>query len=147
VFGSVDEADRHGPAASEAASAQPPAGNESRRVLVVDDHPDAGHSSAELLALEGHEVRLAHDGPAALDAVRDFNPDAVLLDIGLPGMDGYEVCRRLRQLPDGASTLVIAVTGFGQVEDIERAHDAGIDHHVTKPVDPRLIARYLREAT
>jgi two-component system CheB/CheR fusion protein len=139
------------PVASDAgAAAAPPlreaaADPAARRVLVVDDNVDAGHSSAALLQLEGHEVRVAHDGPSALRQVQDFHPDAVLLDIGMPGMDGYEVCRRLRRLPGQEHTLVIAVSGYGQPEDVDQARDAGVDHHVTKPADPQEIADYLRK--
>ncbi|WP_325481226.1 CheR family methyltransferase [Piscinibacter sp.] len=117
-----------------------------RRVLVVDDDIDAGDSTAALLALEGHEVRLVHDGPSALREVHDFRPDAVLLDIAMPGMDGYEVCRQLRSLADQQHTLVVAVSGYGQLDDVERASEAGFDHHVTKPADPKVIAEYLRDA-
>jgi two-component system CheB/CheR fusion protein len=131
--------------ASEAEPAEVDRSRASRRILVVDDHPDAGHSTAALLALEGHDVRLVHDGPSALTVVRDFHPDAVLLDIGMPGMDGYEVCRRLRRMAGQQHTLVVAISGYGQLDDVERARDAGIDHHLTKPADPRQLAEYLRK--
>lgn len=137
-------------APAESAAGAPPseeaaAGHVPRRVLVVDDHADAGHSTAALLQLEGHEVRVAHDGPSALREAQDFRPDAVLLDIGLPGMDGYDVCRQLRRLPEQQDTLVIALSGYGQLEDVDQAREAGVDHHVTKPADPQQIAKYLRE--
>jgi signal transduction histidine kinase len=106
-----------------------------RRVLVVDDNQDAAQSLACLLELEGHEVRTAHDGTAALETARAFPPDVVLLDIGLPGLDGYQVARRLRELLGLEQALLVAVTGYGQEEDRRRAEEAGFDHHLAKPVD------------
>jgi CheY-like chemotaxis protein len=104
-------------------------------VLVVDDNPDAAESLALLLRLRGHDVREAHDGLEALSAGEEFRPDAVLLDIGLPGLNGYDVARRMRQQPRSRQALVIAVTGWGQDGDKQRSREAGIDHHFTKPVD------------
>jgi signal transduction histidine kinase len=105
------------------------------RVLVVDDNQDGADSLACLLRLQGHEVRTARDGPSALVAAQADAPEVVLLDIGLPGMDGYEVARSLRQQfgPDGVR--LVAVTGYGQLEDRRRSQCAGIDHHLVKPVD------------
>jgi CheY-like chemotaxis protein len=103
-------------------------------VLVVDDNTDTARGLARLLRLLGHDVRLAHSGPEGLEAARDFRPGAVLLDIGLPGMDGYEVARRLRQ-GECPEVLIIAITGYGQDEDRQRSRAAGIDHHLVKPVD------------
>ncbi|HEU5219461.1 MAG TPA: response regulator [Gemmatimonadales bacterium] len=105
------------------------------RILVVDDSTDAAESMARLLLLSGHEVTVAHDGPSALEIAAREAPAIVLLDIGLPGMDGYEVCRRLRQL-GLADTRIIAVTGYGQDRDRQRSRDAGFDAHAVKPVDP-----------
>jgi PAS domain S-box-containing protein len=107
-----------------------------RRVLVVDDNADAAESLAVLLRLEGHEVRTAHDGPAALEAARGFRPEVVVLDIGLPRMDGYEVARRLRAEAGLADALMVALTGYGQEEDRRRAEAAGFDAHLIKPADP-----------
>jgi CheY-like chemotaxis protein len=107
-----------------------------RRILIVDDNDDAAMSIAELLAELGHEVRVAHDGPSALDQARRFRPEVCLLDIGLPVMDGYELARRLREsraLPEGAR--IIAVTGYGQDADRRRSTEAGFSAHVVKPVD------------
>ncbi len=115
-----------------------------RRVLVVEDNLDSARGTAALLELDGYEVRLAHDGLSALKAVQDFNPDAVLLDVGLPGMNGYEVCRRLRALAGREQTLVIGISGYGQREDVAVARKAGFDYHLTKPADPQQLARYLR---
>ncbi|OAI55090.1 hypothetical protein AYO44_02825 [Planctomycetaceae bacterium SCGC AG-212-F19] len=110
-----------------------------RRVLVVDDNVDAAESLAVLLRLMRHEVRTVYDGPSALEVVRDYQPELVLLDIGLPGMDGYTVARRLRQLPEFEKTRLIAITGYGQDEDRRRAEEAGFDQHLTKPVDPAVL--------
>ncbi|HEX7378463.1 MAG TPA: response regulator [Pirellulales bacterium] len=106
-----------------------------RRVLVVDDQPDAAKTLAALLAHLGHEVRIAHDGSAALETAADFRPQVVLLDIGLPGMDGHEVARQLRRRPELAGALLIALTGWGQDDDRRRSHAAGFDAHLVKPVD------------
>ncbi len=107
-----------------------------RRVLVVDDNQDVADSLALVLRLGGHDVRVAHDGPAALEAAHAYRPEVVLLDIGLPGMTGYEVARRLRQEPPAGLALLIALTGYGQEEDRRRSSEAGFDVHLTKPVDP-----------
>jgi PAS domain S-box-containing protein len=114
-----------------------------RRILVVDDNEDAVDTLAILLELEGHEIRTALDGPAALEIAREFRPDAVLLDIGLPGMDGYEVARRLRGWPETRGAALVAITGYGQLEDKCRAESAGFDHHMVKPVDPNELNRLL----
>jgi signal transduction histidine kinase/DNA-binding response OmpR family regulator len=105
------------------------------RVLVVDDNVDAADSLGMLLRLGGCEVRLAHDGPAALEAAQAFRPQVVVLDIGLPGMDGYEVARQLRTLPSTRHSVLAAVTGYGRDEDRARSREAGFDYHLVKPVD------------
>jgi PAS domain S-box-containing protein len=116
------------------------------RVLVVDDNKDAAESLAVVLQLDGHQTRTAGDGPQALAAAREFLPEAVFLDIGLPGkMDGYEVARRLRQEPGVERALLVAVTGYGTPEDVARARQARFDHHITKPADPLLVQRLLAE--
>jgi CheY-like chemotaxis protein len=106
-----------------------------RRILVVDDNADAAESLALWLRLGGHEVRVAHDGPAALAAVDADPPEVVLLDIGMPGMDGYEVAQRLRRRPGLEHLVLVAMTGWGQEEDRRRSGEAGIDHHLVKPAD------------
>jgi CheY-like chemotaxis protein len=107
-----------------------------QRVLVVDDNRDAAETLSMLLEFMGSkEVRVAHDGPAALAAMETFRPDVVLLDIGMPGMDGNEVARRIREQPRYAGTRLVALTGWGQEEDRKRTHESGFDHHLTKPVD------------
>ncbi|MBI2891928.1 MAG: response regulator [Deltaproteobacteria bacterium] len=103
------------------------------RILVVDDNEDSADLMAEVLRGLGHDVRTALDGPTALDLAVDFRPQVALLDIGLPGMDGYEVARRLRELDD--DVRVIAVTGFSRDGDRARSLAAGFDAHLVKPVD------------
>jgi PAS domain S-box-containing protein len=107
------------------------------RLLVVDDNVDAADSTALLLRMSGHEVQVAYTSPAALDEAARFQPDGVLLDIGLPDMDGYEVARRLRQDSHCKDVCLIAVTGYGQDADRHCSHAAGFDHHLIKPVDPQ----------
>ncbi len=114
-----------------------------RRVAVVDDNRDGAESLAMLLRLWGHEVYLAHDGPTAVEVVRANQPEVVLLDIGLPGMDGYQVARQLRaESPD---RILVALTGYGQDEDRRRAREAGFNHHLTKPVAPEDLQALLKK--
>ncbi|MBL8795586.1 MAG: response regulator [Planctomycetia bacterium] len=117
-----------------------------RRVLVVDDNVDSAESLGILLRLNGHEVRTAYEGRAALDAAREFQPQVVLLDIGLPGLDGFEVARRLRSDPATQRSCLVAVTGYGQEEDQRRTREAGFNHHLTKPVDPEVLHGLLAAA-
>lgn len=114
-----------------------------RRILVVDDNFDAAESLTMLLQMDGHDVRMVSDGQAALDAAPSFEPQIVLLDIGLPGIDGYEVARCLRELPGGDRTVVVAVTGYGRPEDRERAQKARFDHYLLKPIDFVALAEIL----
>jgi two-component system OmpR family response regulator len=106
------------------------------RVLVVDDNRDAADSLKVLLESSNKDVRTAYDGAAALDMATSFLPELVLLDIGMPSMDGYEVAQRLRALPLTPRPTLVALTGWGQASDKERASVAGFDHHFTKPVNP-----------
>jgi PAS domain S-box-containing protein len=122
-------------------SRSPPSG--SRRVLVVDDNVDAAESLAILLRTWGHEVLTTHDGLAAVKAAEQVRPEVILLDIGLPRMDGYEVARRLRERADMRDVLLVALTGYGQEEDRRRAEEAGFDAHLTKPADPTALQRLL----
>jgi PAS domain S-box-containing protein len=117
--------------------------NAARRVLLVEDNPDSAEALRELLLLWGHEVEMAADGPTALAAAPVFQPDVVLLDIGLPGMDGYEVARALRRDERFVGLLLVALTGFGQAKDKEMAFQAGIDLHFTKPVDLAALEKLL----
>jgi CheY-like chemotaxis protein len=107
-----------------------------RRLLVVDDNKDAAESMSMLLEMWGHEVAYAYDGPSALETAQQWRPEAIILDIGLPGMDGYQVAERLRTLPQGKEAILIAITGYGQDDDRRRSRRAGIDHHLVKPVAP-----------
>jgi len=113
------------------------------RVLVVDDNTDAAESLSLLLQLNAHEIRSASNGRDALALVRDFRPDIAFLDIGMPGMNGYELAQQLRALPALAHTTLVAVTGWGSEEDQARARDAGFDHHVTKPIAAEMVSRLL----
>jgi PAS domain S-box-containing protein len=125
--------------AAQASAVQP----RRRRVLIVDDNRDAAESLAMVLRLYGHEVQAAYDGAQALNFAAATRPSTVLLDIGLPGMDGYEVARRLRELPGLTKVRLIAVTGYGQKGDREAAREAGFDLHVTKPVNPDDVEKLL----
>jgi PAS domain S-box-containing protein len=115
----------------------------SRRVLVVDDNHDAAQSLAMMLRVMGHDTQTAFDGLEAVHAAATYRPDVVLLDIGLPRMDGYEVARQIRQREWGKTMLLSALTGWGQDEDKERSKVAGFDHHLTKPVDPETLSKML----
>jgi PAS domain S-box-containing protein len=117
-----------------------------RRILVVDDNHDAANSLARLLKrLYGQDVHVAHDGPAALESVDRLHPEVVLLDIGMPGMDGYEVAQRLRKKPELAALKIVALTGWGQEADRVRSRAVGFDHHLVKPVDPADLCKLLEE--
>jgi PAS domain S-box-containing protein len=135
---------RHGDEAVRAAGDAPPAPPvPPRRILVVDDNRDAAGTLALLLRLEGHDVSVAHDGPTALEAASRQRPEVAFLDLAMPGMDGYELCRRLRAEPVLAGILLVALTGWGQEEDRRRSHQAGFDRHVIKPVTPQSLRRVL----
>src|SRR6185369_16903666 len=129
-----------------AASFARPRREQVMKVLVVDDNHDAATSLSMLVDLLGHEVRTAFDGVEALDLASEFNPDVVLLDLGMPRMDGYEACRRLRAQPWGAHMTVVAVTGWGREDDRLRTEMAGFDQHLVKPVAPAVIATMLNGA-
>jgi CheY-like chemotaxis protein len=115
------------------------------RVLVVDDNLDAATTLAMVLRNHGHTVFTAHDGEAALRTGDQEEPDAIILDIGMPGMNGYEVAQRVRRTSWGNDVLLVALTGWGQKEDIDRALGSGFDAHLTKPADPERIERLLEE--
>jgi CheY-like chemotaxis protein len=114
-----------------------------RRIVVADDNEDAAQSFAMLLSFAGHEVRIAHDGAAALEALREFRPDVAFLDIGMPQLSGYEVAEAVRAEPWGSEMKLFALTGWGQPEDQLRAKTAGFDRHLVKPIDPTEIDRLL----
>jgi CheY-like chemotaxis protein len=128
-------------------SAIPPSGSQaSLRILVVDDSPDTAASLALLLELKGHAVRTAADGPEAVQAAEEFLPHAVLLDLSLPTMNGFEAARRIRQEAWGTSMLLIAATGWGEDQDRARSSESGFDHHLVKPIDPVSLLRLLATA-
>jgi CheY-like chemotaxis protein len=114
-----------------------------RRILVVDDNRDAAVSLAMMLELMGNEVRTAHDGREGVDAAEVFRPDVVVLDIGLPRMNGYEAARHIREQPWGRDAVLIAVTGWGQEEDKRQSKEAGFDFHMVKPVEPAALEKLL----
>jgi signal transduction histidine kinase len=126
---------------------QPVTRRNSRHVLVVDDNADAAQCMGVMLELKGHHVEVVHDGYAAVEAAKREKPDIILLDIGLPGRDGYEVAQILRADPEFAHTKIIAVTGYGKDEDRQRSKAAGMDHHLTKPVDPDDLDQLIRLQT
>ncbi len=130
-----------------AAAVAPAAGAEAgpRRVLVVDDNADAVASLAELLRLDGHEVREATDGREALAQADEFRPEVVLLDLGLPGLDGWEVAKALRRRAGGGRALLVAISGYGRSDDRARSQAAGIDLHMVKPVEPGRIRELVRD--
>jgi len=127
----------------------PPAGTapSSRRIMVVDDNVDAATMLAALLQLHGHDVRTATSAPEALATGDEFRPEIVFLDIGLPGMSGYELARRLRERQDMQTATLVAVTGWGQEDDRRQSKEAGIDHHLTKPVDSAHVLAVVADAT
>jgi PAS domain S-box-containing protein len=136
-------ADREGEEGSVPSSAGRPVCRSAKRLLVVDDNVDAADSLALLLRLQGHEVRVANNGPAALELAAGFRPEAVILDLGMPGMDGCEVARRLRRMPGLGKVRLAALTGWGQPEDRRRTAEAGFDQHFVKPVEPSTLEELL----
>jgi CheY-like chemotaxis protein len=113
------------------------------RAVIIDDNRDAARAMSMLIEQLGGATRIAHDAASGLEAVQQFQPDIVFLDIGMPGTDGYEACRQLRRLPSQEKVVIVAVTGWGQSQDKQRALDAGFDAHLVKPVDPALLTRVL----
>ena len=115
------------------------------RILVVDDNHDSALSLAMVLTMMGHETRTAHDGETALATAEEFRPDVVLLDIGLPKMNGYEVAQRIREHEWGTEMFLIAVTGWGQAEDRARSAEVGLNLHMVKPVEPTALQAVLAD--
>jgi two-component system, chemotaxis family, CheB/CheR fusion protein len=115
-----------------------------RRVLVVDDNQDSADSLRMLLELEGHQVESVYTAHSALERAQSYHPEVVLLDLGLPGIDGYEVARRMRALPGFEAVRLVALTGFGQPDDKKRSRSAGFDGHLVKPVEFALLQQVLR---
>ena len=133
----------HGPEAGAQADQLPP--RSGKRLLVVDDNQDAADSLAMLLRLQGHEVRVAYSGMAALEMTKTYTPDVVFMDIGMPGMDGYEAARRIREQPGLGKVVLAALTGWGQQEDRRRTAEAGFNHHLVKPPEPKAVESVLAE--
>jgi CheY-like chemotaxis protein len=115
------------------------------KILVVDDNHDSALSLAMMLSIMGHETRTAHDGESAVTSAEGFLPDVVLLDIGLPKLNGYEVAQRIRENEWGKSMFLIAVTGWGQDEDRQRSSEVGLNLHMVKPVEPSALEKLLSE--
>jgi CheY-like chemotaxis protein len=132
-------------APEESEPAPPPASSGGRRILVADDNTDAAQALALLLELSGHEVRTAADGEAALSVAAEFTPEIVLLDIGMPVLDGLETAYRMRAEPWGADIIHVAVSGWGADTDRDRSTAAGFDHHLVKPVEPETLEALLAE--
>jgi len=107
-----------------------------RRVLIVEDNADVADTTATMLAMAGHTLRCARDGAQGVAFAQDFEPEVVLLDVGLPVLDGYQVARRLRQMPQAQHAMIIGLTGYGMPADRQRGREAGFDHHLLKPADP-----------
>jgi CheY-like chemotaxis protein len=119
--------------------------SEGLRVLVADDNRDSADSCAILLLHDGHEVCVAYSGEDALAMGAKFRPHLILLDIGMPGMDGHAVARRIRALEWGSAAVLVAVTGFGQAEDFHKTRHSGFDHHFIKPVDFSLLQPVMKK--
>ena len=118
-----------------------------RRVLVVDDHEPTAVGLGRLIRVLGHDVHIAPNGQAALDSIDAFRPDLILLDLGLPHMDGYEVVRLLRAHPLAQSVTIVALTGYGGSTDRVRVREAGFDHHLVKPAQFKAVAALLDSST
>jgi CheY-like chemotaxis protein len=117
-----------------------------KRILIVDDNRDGAESLSMLFSVLGHEPVVAFSGEEGLAKFRESAPEFVFLDIGLPDIDGYEVCRRIRNLPHGASAALVAITGWGGEEDKKRAREAGFDAHLTKPVELSQVEDFIKPA-
>jgi CheY-like chemotaxis protein len=133
----ADDEPRPAPTSDGLATEDSPAatGPPRHRVLVVDDNVDGAESMTFLLHALGQDVSTAYDGEQALEQFQSFRPDVVLMDIGLPRLNGYDAARRIRQMPGGGGILLVALTGWGQDEDRQQSREAGFDHHWVKPVD------------
>jgi CheY-like chemotaxis protein len=124
----------------------PSTAGKSLRILIVDDLPTQAKSLAILLKLKGHDVRIAHNGPEALQILQEFPADVALLDIGLPGMDGYSLARRIREQPQFRTTVLVAQTGWAHEDDDLRSREAGFDYHLAKPIDHDRLHEILTES-
>ena len=113
------------------------------RILVVDDNVDAAKTMSMMLKIMGNEIRTAHDGQQGIETAEEFRPDMILLDIGMPKLNGYDTCRRIREQPWGGSIFIVALTGWGQEDDKRRSREAGFDYHLVKPVEPAALESLL----
>jgi two-component system, chemotaxis family, CheB/CheR fusion protein len=116
-----------------------------KRVLLIEDNKDAREMLRMMLELAGHVVYEASDGVSGLELLNTERPDVGIIDIGLPRMDGYQVARRIRDLPHGRNMLLLALTGYGSPADVKRSEEHGFDHHLVKPVDPDFLARVIHQ--
>ena len=128
---------------AEAAGGDHAAPRPGRRILVVDDNRGTPDSLAMMLSILGNEVRTANDGLVAVDLAATFNPEVVLMDIGLPVLNGFEARHRMRDRPSGNDMVLVALTGWGQEDDRRRSQEAGFDQHIVKPVDPSALENLL----
>ena len=142
LVASAVDSDHGSDTAPQADQFLPPSG---KRLLVVDDNQDAANSLAMLLKLQGHEVRVAYSGMGAVEITKTYTPDVVFMDIGMPGMDGYEAARRIREQPGLGRVVLAALTGWGQQEDRRRTAEAGFNHHLVKPPEPKVIESLLAD--
>jgi CheY-like chemotaxis protein len=133
------------PLAPAAAAQEVKARTSSRKILVVDDNVDAANTLQALLDMDGFSASVAYDGLAAVAAIADVQPDVVVMDIGMPGLDGYDAARMIRQQHGNRNITLIALTGWGQSNDRKRASEAGFDHHLVKPVDYNTLLECLQE--
>ncbi len=129
---------------SAVAASAPVAPLRERRILVVDDNADAAESLGQLLRMHGQKVAICSSGEAAIELARTYQPQLIFMDIGMPGMDGLAATRRIRAQPGGAAVRIIALTGWGQEDDRQRTHDAGLDDHLVKPVQIEALVRILQ---
>ncbi len=130
---------------AEAKSAECGSRGTKHRILVVDDNKDSGTTLSILLRSRGHEVRVAHDGLEAVEVAGEFMPDIILMDVGMPKLNGYDATRRIRQMPWARDAFIVALTGWGQPDDVQRSLDAGCSEHLVKPVDFASLERLLSD--
>jgi CheY-like chemotaxis protein len=134
-----------GPQQGDEADQSPAAPKARRRILVADDNRDSANSLALLLRIMGNDTRTAHDGLEALEVAATFRPDVILLDIGMPRLNGYETARRIREQPWGGNVVLVAQTGWGQEDDKRLSREAGFDFHLVKPVEPAALENLLAD--
>jgi CheY-like chemotaxis protein len=126
-----------------AESEQPSGAPAERRIVVADDNEDSAFTMAMMLKIMGHDVRTAHDGFEAIKVAEAFRPELILLDIGMPILNGYDACRRIREQSWGKGVVMVALTGWGQDEDKRQSREAGFDHHLVKPIEPEALEKLL----